>query len=435
MAREKTGSNLHQPLSRRRVGTETFLALVEVVLVLAAGGLLLALVRHLATTGPVVMGDDIAYYRAVAQKIVAGQLPYRDFPFEYPVLALVPLVLAGVASSFEAYAWALAGLNALFLAVSAALLWFIARSGYSSRSPIRTAGVFLLLVAATPVVLFRLDALASLLTLAAFAALIARRNALSGVALALSALVKLYAVVLVPLFAWREFAAGRRRAAVLVLVASLASAVVVSATLFALSGASGLEFIGYQTNRGVQVESVVGSLVLLGHALAGVPVQLSVDYFSWQVASPLVDALGWTFVVLPVAMGALLAVSAYSSFRWSSPGMDAQLFVELISAALLLFMLAYRVLSPQYLAWLLPFAALLTRGKLALVLAACVLTSYIFPLAYQELLALDPGLIIALAMRNILLLGLFAWLVAPGLRICLGRAIRPGRTHLSPVVQ
>ena len=87
------------------------------------------------------------------------------------------------------------------------------------------------------------------------------------------------------------------------------------------------------------------------------------------------------------------------------------------------------------LAWLLPFAALLTRGKLALVLAACVLTSYIFPLAYQELLALDPGLIIALAMRNILLLGLFAWLVAPGLRMCLGRAIRPGRTHLSPVVQ
>jgi len=86
-------------------------------------------------------------------------------------------------------------------------------------------------------------------------------------------------------------------------------------------------------------------------------------------------------------------------------------------ATILVFMLGYRVLSPQYMVWLLPFAALLPRSKVLVVGMACILTIYVYPFGAQGLIDLQTFPILVLALRNLMLFGLFAWLVAPGIRL------------------
>lgn len=40
---------------------------------------------------------DVHYYESIALQLRAGDVPYRDFAFEYPPLALVPIAVAAVA--------------------------------------------------------------------------------------------------------------------------------------------------------------------------------------------------------------------------------------------------------------------------------------------------------------------------------------------------
>ena len=121
-----------------------------------------------------------------------------------------------------------------------------------------------------------------------------------------------------------------------------------------------------------------------------------------------------------MAMLLALAVSAAATYRHELREQGAvkpSTQVAVVAAAIVVTLLAYRVLSPQYIIWLLPFAALLPRGKLTLTLAICALTLYIFPFGYEGLVHFTTDAIVALALRNALLLVLFVSLVAPGLAI------------------
>jgi hypothetical protein len=87
--------------------------------------------------------------------------------------------------------------------------------------------------------------------------------------------------------------------------------------------------------------------------------------------------------------------------------------VNFLLATLLLVMLANKVLSPQYIAWLLPFGALLPWRKTVLLLAICLLTTLVYPLLFDDLRRMQPLAVALLNVRNLLLLGMFIWLVIP----------------------
>ena len=69
--------------------------------------------------------NDLYLYNSVAELIASGRLPYLDFDFEYPPLAALPLWLANVPGGGEdGYAWAF---GALMLACALALQRFTRR--------------------------------------------------------------------------------------------------------------------------------------------------------------------------------------------------------------------------------------------------------------------------------------------------------------------
>jgi hypothetical protein len=85
-------------------------------------------------------------------------------------------------------------------------------------------------------------------------------------------------------------------------------------------------------------------------------------------------------------------------------------------AALLAFVSLGKVLSPQYVIWLAPFAALAwawgERAVAALTAAAIVLTQVEFPGRYFDLVDERTGVILVVAARNALLLAALGVLLA-----------------------
>ncbi len=289
-----------------------------------------------------------------------GQVPYRDFRVEYPPGAL-PVFVAPV--PFGDYAGAFAWLMAVCGVTLVAVLAFVRRSAayYAALAPVLVGSL----------ILSRFDLWPSLLLVGALAALRSERHALGWALLGAAVDAKLWPLVVVPLaLVWTV---RRGRAA-----SVLAGAVVVAAAFvpFAVVAPHGLwESLHGQASRPLQVESLGAAiLTAFGHP------QVVTSHGSQNLVGH--DAVGRALTALAAA--SLVALWVAFGRGAASP----ERLVRYAAAAVCAFVAFDRVLSPQYLLWLIPLVPLVrgARGALATVLltAACVLTQVWFPRRYFE---------------------------------------------------
>ena len=383
---------------------------------------------------------DVPLYQSFGDRIVAGEVPYRDFRIEYPpgslpAFVLPSLVAADGAPVYEpvlnaaarSYARWFAALMTLLLAATVACT---ALSLRALGAGVGHAATALGLVAAVPLLLgelslTRFDALPIALAAAWLAALLHGRPRLAAVALGLAVAVKLYPLLLLPLaaiYAWRRW--GRREAVVTV---GLTAATVAAAVLPFVAAAPGEAWfsIRAQLTRGLQVESLPGNLALaldtaverlgLGSLGAGIAEGGTGEVRSADVTGTLgtiVGALG--------GLAAAVVILAVWLAAWRRPADGARLVRD--TAAVVAAQLALgRVLSPQFLLWLLPFVPLVAgrRGRAASALLACALVSthIWFPDLYRDYVN-ERGVpeTAYLLGRNGLLLVILLVLVVPGRR-------------------
>ena len=354
---------------------------------------------------------DTPVYERHGAAIEDGAVPYRDVEVEYPPGALPAFVLPALASSDqEGFRTAFEALMALF-GVATVVAAAVALAGLGA-SRARTAAA-LGLVALFPlllgsVVLTRFDLYPVALVTAALAALVHGRDRLGSGLLGAAVAVKLFPAVLVPLvvaFVWRR--RGRREALVCL---GIAAAVVLAAFLPFLVLAPGgvAESIGHQLSRPVQIESLGAALYLAAHHLFGIGLEMRSGHGSQNV-----HATGTTIAAV-VASVVQIGVLAWI---WSRrPGTREDL-VRWSAAALVAFVALGKVLSPQFLIWLVPVVALVAgaRGLRAstLLAAALVLTQLWFPSRYWDLAReLDGGVVALVLARDLVLVGLLLVLVS-----------------------
>jgi uncharacterized membrane protein len=289
-----------------------------------------------------------------------GQVPYRDFRVEYPPGAL-PVFVAPV--PFGDYAGAFAWLMAVCGVTLVAVLAFVRRSAayYAALAPVLVGSL----------ILSRFDLWPSLLLVGALAALRSERHALGWALLGAAVDAKLWPLVVVPLaLVWTV---RRGRAA-----SVLAGAAVVAAAFvpFAVVAPHGLwQSLHGQASRPLQVESLGAAiLTAFGHP------QVVTSHGSQNLVGH--DAVGRALTALAAA--SLVALWVAFGRGAASP----ERLVRYAAAAVCAFVAFDRVLSPQYLLWLIPLVPLVrgARGALATVLltAACVLTQVWFPRRYFE---------------------------------------------------
>jgi uncharacterized membrane protein len=336
---------------------------------------------------------DWPTYRDYGTAIVDhGRVPYRDFAVEYPPGALPVFVApAPFADYASAFGWVMA-------ACGVALVFVVAQ--------VRVRAAFFVALApvlAGSLILTRFDLWPALLATAALAALAAERHRLGWALLGAAVAAKLWPLVLVPIaLAW-SVRRGRSRAP----FAGLA--VVVAAFVpFASLAPHGLwESLRGQASRPLQIESLGASiLTTFGHP------QVITTHGSQNVAGH--GAIAAVFAVLQAA--ALIAL--WIAFARRPVTRDRLLRYS--AACVCAFVVFGKVLSPQFLLWLIPLVPLV-RGRRGLaatgiLAAALVLTQVWFPgryWSYADRFHLS-GVVLA---RDLVLVLLVAVLALPsGLR-------------------
>jgi hypothetical protein len=348
--------------------------------------------------------NDLEIYRRAGEAILRGQLPYRDFFIEYPPGSLPAFVPPALFSSNKAGYIDLFSSEMALVLVSTLVLTALAarRFGGTWIFPAVTlaAGATVLY----PVAVTRYDAVVALsLAVATLCASLGARY-LAYASLGLGAAAKL-----VPALATLPLAFSRRGAARGYAIFFGILAIFFVPTL--LLGGSGFpESFAYQADRGLQVESLAASvLMMLGWVKSVV-----FEYGAFEVqgrGTELASGLS-----LPVTGVLLLVTSLFVYRACRSEEAGPRAFPRYAAALILAFMLGSKVLSPQYVIWLLPLVPLSAGGVSglflsAVFLAACSLTTQVFPLHYDDLLNLrSPGPELLLA-RNLLLVLLWGMLL------------------------
>jgi Glycosyltransferase family 87 len=353
--------------------------------------------------------NDLFVYRTFAEPVLAGELPYRDAAFEYPPLAAPAIAVPGLAGTGEeVFRWAFA-LWALGAAIAVVLLCgaLAKGTGGDARRAMLAAALMPVLLGA--LVRTHFDLFPVALLLAGLLLLIRDRPRAGLAVLGLGAMTKAFPLVAVPVaLAWLV-ARGERRAAWQGALACAAVIGVVAGAALAASPGGALDAVRYHLDRPVQVESSP-ALVLLGLDAVGAGEATSVaSHRSDGLLHPASDAVASLFVTALVALVALLAAAAG---RRPEP---RQLVLAAL-AACTAFALLGKVLSPQFLIWVVPLGALAFAWRMhalaAAVALAALLTHIEFPARYFDVVARETPAIALVAARN---LALFAVLVL-GLR-------------------
>jgi uncharacterized membrane protein len=383
------------------------------VLLLAPPVLLVLIVGLAPEPIRLILAGDLAVYRRYGLQVLGGSIPYLDFNVEYPPLALLPMtvpLLAPPPGGIDdiGYIWRFALVQGALAVIAG---WLLFEVTGRSRTTLVLWAVLVGLAWAS--VALRYDLWPVLCVLVAVV-VVERNPGAAGVALGLGTMLKLYPIALVPVLVVYALARRDRAGCVRLLVGCTSVVVIVMGATWVLAGPASLQWLVYQQERGLQIESLGAGLLLGLHVMAGRPIDVAYAFGSVQVRAPGSDLLvAASPIALAVLLGVVTAVAALR-FRWDDARLgrvpSSSLYLA-SAAAIAVLLVGSKVLSVQYVIWLLPFAILLPRRLGWLLVAITALSTAIYTTDYTALWRLETPIIAALLVRNVLLVLVLAWLV------------------------
>jgi uncharacterized membrane protein len=340
---------------------------------------------------------DTPIYQGYGNAIDHGLLPYRDFPVEYPPGALpvfvAPVYLYGYANYAEVFGWLMAAFGVGCLLVAAAAGAGIRALAFIAVSPLLIGSI----------ALSRYDFWPTLLVMCALAALLRDRHRWGWLALAAAVVAKGFALAFVPVaLAWTLRRRGTRE---LVAAVALGTAAVLAAVLpFAILAPKGLwHSVSGQVSRPLQIESLAASILTT----------FSHPHVIATHGSLNLDGQGW---VAAVTSGLELVVLLALWVGFARGPAVGERLVRYAVACVCAFVALGKVLSPQFLIWLVPLVPLVRgrRGIAASVLLTAVLvaTQVYFPRRYPGYI-FHQHLAWLVLLRNLLLVALLVTVSLP----------------------
>lgn len=413
--------------------------------------LLLSVFKVINLPGPDVTTDVSVIYQQWYEVLSTGGFPRDDVSWQYPPAAALAILSPALITAFGALSYA----SAFFLLACAAdavvLALLLRAAGSRSRQGgepepsqrrhrfggQRLTGVWVWIAGVPllgPTAYARYDLMVTAVAVAALLAVV-RRPRTAGALAAFGAMLKVWPALL--LLGTRRGRHTRRSWTVALCVA-------VAVTVgFAVSMPGALAFLTFQRDRGTEVESL-GSLVFHVARHFGWEGEVLLNYGSVEFLGPHVGLVSSAALALTALGFGWLLLWRLRAAEWTETTPADAAF-----AAVLIFTTTSRVLSPQYLIWLVGLAAVCLTLRASrqllpavLVLMATALTLLEFPVWFEHVVASDPGGVLLLAARNGLLAA--ATLVScvrlwrstvtePRLRRQDGPAVSRHRAELSPV--
>ncbi|MEU9183577.1 glycosyltransferase 87 family protein [Streptomyces sp. NPDC048484] len=350
--------------------------------------LLLFVFKVFVFPGPDVTSDVTVTYQNWYEVLRTGTFPLDDVTWQYPPAAALA-ILSPALLPFLAYTEAF-----FVLAFVADLIAFalLLRAGLRPERSLRGAWVWVAGVPLLgPTVYSRYDVMVTAVAVAAVLAGV-RHPKVMGALAAFGALLKVWPLLLL------VGTTGRRA------WGAAATAICGIALLFTVSMPGAFAFLTFQRDRGTEVESL-GSLVFHIARHHGWQGKVLLNYGSVEFLGPYVDVVSTVAMMLTgLAFGWLLL------WRLCATRFLVHTAADTAFVAVLLFTTTSRVISPQYMVWLVGLAAacLVFRGSrmgppAGMVLAASFVTVLEFPVFFSDVVASSDLGITLLVIRNGLL--------------------------------
>ncbi|MGW5675497.1 glycosyltransferase 87 family protein [Streptomyces sp. NPDC003860] len=399
---------LHAPYDggrrdRRGAQPGDIAALAAVWALTRAVMLALLVVDRLGDSG--VAGEVHSLYRAWYEQLAHGAFPLHDVTWQYPpgaaLVLLSPAALPWL-TYFQAFVL-------IVLVCDAVVTCALARAGVRGGW-LWVCGLPLLL----NLPLARYDVPVTAVAVLALLALRSRPR-LGGALAGIGATIKVW-----PLLTLLGTPRGPgTRAAWGAAVASAAALLAV----LVLGFSNTLDFLRQQGARGVQIESLGGTALHLARNL-GWPGETRYQYGAFEFVGPYVSSVSRLSLLLTAAAFCWLVLWRVRARHWGpATPFDAAF------AAVLLFTVTSRVISPQYLVWLLGLAAVcltcrhtVMRPAALLVLPTAAVSALAYPLLYDDVVAGTAVGCTLLLVRN----GLLLLATALACRRLWRSAVRPG---------
>ncbi|WP_336696627.1 hypothetical protein [Curtobacterium sp. USHLN213] len=363
------------------------------------------------------LGDvTITYRRWIETGHASGFWVGIDEDWVYPILAIVPMAAAAVGGVTSiGTGWLV--LMVVLDAVACAFLWRFRGLG------VRVVWWWLaFLLALGPIGLGRIDTVATVLALVGVA-FVASRPAVASALFTAGAWTKVWPAALVGVLLLLR--RGHRRG---VLVGALVLTALIVLVDVLYGGAAHLfSFVGQQSGRALQIEAPLATPFMWAAALGvpGVAVYYDQQILTFEVSGAgthAAAAVSTPLMAVVVVGGVLLAL--WAVHRGAHRAEAAPLLALLLVAALVA---ANKVGSPQYIGWFaVPIVWGLVAGRpsarrfLPVAVAAipmALLTQVIYPGFYDQVLTVQPWVLVVLTLRNALEVGVLVWSVVAIVRL------------------
>ena len=287
-----------------------------------------------------------------AEPLFNGEVPVMEYPPFALVFFAIPRLFVDTAWGYNV---AYVAEVLVFMVVGLLLVSKLAeRMGHDQKKAMLVYAILMLLM--LEFVVDRYDIFPAILTLASFYMFASKRHGCACLLLAVGAMTKLYPAVLFPLYLL-YLAYGRQwRDAAVSCAAFLGTCVLIVGVAWLINPELITNFLSYHTDRPLQIESVPASVVYLlsMFGLTDVWIQPFADpdsFGSDNLMGPLPDAVA--SVMMPLMVVLILAVYAYYAVLRHRGVRDDDLRLIGLAAVtvLMLFMVANKVFSSQYLIW------------------------------------------------------------------------------------
>jgi hypothetical protein len=356
--------------------------------------------------------SDIPIYNAYAEKITNGQVPYVDFKAEYPPIALILFIIPSLlAKLITNYADAYRLMMMLFDIGCVCLIWQLAKNlgKPGSRQIYLSILAYILLTGIMFQVLYdRFDIAVSFMILFGIYLAVIRNNWLAAYCvLYLATLTKVFPIIIIPLIVIMQFKITKN-------IKTVLKDIIISTTAFAIGiiiisvwvGKWWTLVLSYHGSRGIQIESLYGCIALVT-SYFGYPYTYDHNFGSFNIVNSFTPFMAILASVLTTF--ALLTIYYLFARSFSKKRLHEDFGISLLKtvlALLLAFVTFNKVLSPQYLLWLLPLAALALWNNqnrsllLFLWFAATITTATYFPYNYQDIVLVKGNGVALLTARN-----------------------------------
>jgi hypothetical protein len=357
------------------------------------------------------MGDVELYRWWVSRGTDAGLWVGIDTAWVYPIVALLPMVLA---SAFGSLLYPSTWLSLVMLVNAAAFAVLVTRG----RSVAWAAWWWIgFLAVLGPIALARIDSITVPVALAGML-LLATRPRVAAFLLTIAAWIKVWPAALVA----AAVVTLRSRLTILTTAVVTSGVIVVTALILGSQG-NVLSFITEQTGRGVQIESPIATFWMwdaFRGRLGGSSLYYDGAIMTYQLRGPGIEIAAAVMTpLLALAVAALLVVAALAIRRGVPSGALLPPLALAITTALIFF---NKVGSPQFVGWLaVPIVFGLVSARIAggpsflvpsiLGLGIAGLTQFFYPYLYGQLLSLQIDMLVALTARNLLYIPLLVWAI------------------------